>query len=748
MHYQVEHLLGTGGIAKVYATTDPLIAVKLIESTESTESLQAVRREFNCLKSLNHSRIVRAYEWIQIDNHIGYSMQRLEGYNGKVFAGRLQRLPPSERHQKIISIGIQMLETIEYLHQHDWLHRDIKPSNLMIQESAQTTLIDFGTVIQYSAQPTSKGLVGTPRYASPEQIAQKSLTTSSDIYSIGSTLYFLLLNQAPFASRNRSDFIDPSLIDPTVPKHLERLIVQMMSANPNDRGNSTDLIHQLTQVQTTVTPLAGREAPLKIVSQTLRRVHNGEQIHLHIDGTRGSGKTWLQNLVVQSAKRQNLTVIKLEPSISTNVIFEQIAQRSALLIVSVHPYTQKFGLPIITIQVPWLTLAQIRRSIFSKAPKTLDISLMAERLFSLTGGLPKLLLEYLEAYTTNLQFTIPLEPDNLEIGWYPNLTSPQISVVQMLSIVPEPCSSQTIDFVLEIDSTSILRSLESFSLVQQIGEDWCIANDWTVNQTLHLHPVENTQSHLWVSKWRENSVSDHRPIEDIEHLSTMGKLANAKLLGLNTLQHTPRSTQARCLIALGQVYLDIGLLNKANSVLADATALSKAMNDQDTYLRSHALRARVSLEIHQSSPTGAAHALDRLGKIISSQNPWVLSIWLWACGALGDVKTWNKWLSQTLSSIDGLPPVEQLRCHYSMIRGACALGELALANELVKQGLDDSVDWPLLHWEYARVHSLLHGLPPPIAGEMVYNLAAEEILCFKQRWVRVKGKHPDPTWHH
>lgn len=748
MQFQIERLLGTGGIAHVYATTDPNVAIKLLTTTDSTQNYQALKREFACLASLQHPKIITVHEWIESNEHIGFSMELLEGFNGKVFAERLQRLPPSERHQKVVSIGVQLLEAVDYLHQQGWIHRDIKPSNLIIQDDAQTVLIDFGTVVPQNQQPKVHGLIGTPRYASPEQIAQKTLQPASDIYSIGATLYYLLLHQPPFSSRDRSHFIHPTLLDPTVPKHLEDLIIQMMSVTPENRGQITDILHQLTLVRTTVLPLAGREETLRDVSSTLRRVHNGEQIHLHINGTRGSGKTWLYNTIMQSAAQQRLTVIHFTQETAIEPIFEQIAKRHALLILSISPTLEHFGLPQVNIHIPWLTLAQTRRSIFSYAPRTTQISLMSERLFSLSGGLPILLLEYLKRYTHDQVFALPLEPELFSDIWYPALTDVQISIVQLLSVIPEPCSTEIIQTLLEVESDSILEPLKQMSLIQQLDSDWCIANDWTSHQTMMQHPVSNEQIQTWLHQWRSQTQYTHRPIEDIENLSILGHLAEAKSLGLTILQHIPRSKQALCLLALGQVYLDIGLLDNASSVLADATALSKAIEDEESYLRAQALRARTSLETHHSSPTGAAHALDRLSKLLHTNNPWILSVWQWACGALGDQKTWNKWLKRTLMSIDTLSDTAQLRCHYSIIRGACALGDLKMAEQLVSTGLHKSSSWPLLHWEYARVHSLLQGNPPPIAGSMVYDLTATEILCFKQRWIRVKGKHPDPTWHH
>ena len=200
---------------------------------------------------------------------------------------------------------------------------------------------------------------------------------------------------------------------------------------------------------------------------------------------------------------------------------------------------------------------------------------------------------------------------------------------------------------------------------------------------------------------------------------------------------------------LGQIYLDIGMVQPAMEILSEAAALSKAQKMLKIHLRTQSLRARCSLEKHHSSPTGAAHALDRLAPFLETEDPWILSSWQWACGSLGDQKNWLKWLPISLNSCWNNEPSVQLRCLFSIIRGACALGEFETAQTLiekVKPQLNDSV--ALLKWEYARVNSILNDIPPPVTGSLAYHLSAEEIFLLKRRWIRIKGKNPDPTWHH
>ena len=89
----------------------------------------------------------------------------------------------------------------------------------------------------------------------------------------------------------------------------------------------------------------------------------------------------------------------------------------------------------------------------------------------------------------------------------------------------------------------------------------------------------------------------------------------------------------------------------------------------------------------------------------------------------------------------------KIRCAFNVIRGACCIGDLESAKTIITSIEPLLHAYPLLEWEVQRVNSMITDIPPPIVGTLVYELTAQEILLFKKRWVRVKGKHPDPTWY-
>ena len=174
--FTLGRLLGASNLSEVFQAHKEgrNYALKRILNPEHRHLL---KREFDCLKTLHHPNIVKAHDWIESltnTNHAAFTMTQLHGVNGKVLAERLQRLPSAERHRRIVSIGLQLCSALKHIHNEGWIHRDIKPSNLMFEHEHSLLLIDFGTVIKYP-MTSSGGIIGTPRYASPEQLSDHIL---------------------------------------------------------------------------------------------------------------------------------------------------------------------------------------------------------------------------------------------------------------------------------------------------------------------------------------------------------------------------------------------------------------------------------------------------------------------------------------------------------------------------------------------------------------------------------------------
>ena len=756
----IDRLLGSSRLSEVFQVQieERVYALKKVRLSEHYAIL---KREFNCLNTLHHPNIVKVHQWFDDIDSKGcpaFTMTKLNGINGKVFAERLQRLPPNERHKRILQIGIQLCSALSHLHQKGWLHRDVKPSNLMFEQESELLLIDFGTVIAHSqTNSPSTGLVGTPRYAAPEQLSGSTLSPACDQFSLGATLYYLLLNRRPFKDRDRTLPIKPVIIDPSVPIHLSDILMRCMSEHPSNRFSSLQKLGQtLASVQPTDQPLAGREPVIEEIASCIQRVHRGEQVYVQFTGTQGSGKRWAQKTLCDAARIQGIHVLVLNDSDSIDTVLNQLASRTPMIVCSSSSCPPRLGIGAVEIVTHWLSLSEIRRSLFSHAPKTPNLTIKAQWLHEQSNGIPALLVPLLMDYTIHDAFHIPQEPELLvPKEWFANLTDAQISALQLIG----QQGGQGVNFdVLHSTIASIalpeLNELVDRSLLIQTGSTWRLSCLLIATYIQHHYPIDEQQQKQWQALTQPLSLVAPSAISDIDETSAKGHLAKAKKQGESLLSTLPDKERAACLVQLGQVHLDIGNHKEAAKLLADATALSSTVSFGEKsqklsiYLRSQALRARASLEQHNGSPIGAMHALDRLSKVIKLHDPWVNSVWQWALGALGDKRQWNAHLYTALSAQTQNRDSHDIRCHFNILRGACAIGELDYAQQLIDELSINCDKFPLLAWEISRVQSLLQTSPPPKVGTLVYDLSIEDIFLFKRRWVRVKGKHPDPTWHY
>ena len=754
----IGRLLGSSKLSEVYHVTQSNrnYALKCLLSPEHEH---IIKREFECLRTLHHANIVKVHDWIEDFNDSGspaFTMTHLHGVNGKVLAERLQRLPNVERHKRIVQIGVQLCSALQHIHENGWLHRDIKPSNLMFEQETQVLLIDFGTVTPYPNQRKEKGLVGTPRYASPEQLSGGILTTACDQFSLGATLYYLLLNEPAFSSRNRSEPLRPSLLDPSIPTHLESILMKCLELDPTNRFSSIQkVITALHRVQPLDQPLAGREGLIQQIGHCLQRAHLGEQLHVHFQGTRGSGKTWARETLCYAAKQQGIAYRTVQEPSEIQTVLHTLALRQPLIVCSGNTYLPQLGIATVIIEISWLSLSELRRSLFSHAPNTPALNVKAQWLYEQTSGIPALLLPMLLDYTIRDAFHIPQHPElQLPKEWFTSLDETHWNILQRLAysqqgLVIEVLSKETPSTNLET-----MAWLRRCSLVTKQGNLWKLSCVLISKFIQHQHPANCEQIQQWRTLSTASTASTDTinalssTIDMIDVLSAQGLLSQAKNRGLELLEQLEYADRADCLVQLGQVQLDIGNHAEASLLLADATALSNVKTHQHTYLRSQALRARASLEQHNGSPIGAMHALDRLAKLIKYNDPWVTSVWHWSIGALGDHRQWHKHLTASLMQIEDFNTHHRIRCAFNLLRGACAIGDLTAATQIMEQVHSDLSTFPLLEWEIHRVQSLLQNKVPPKIGSLAYGLTAEEIFLFKKRWVRVKGKHPDPTWHH
>jgi serine/threonine protein kinase len=250
--YKIEREVGRGGMGAVYLASradehfQTRVAIKLVK--RGMDSDFVIRRflgERQILAYLNHPHIARLLDGGATEDGLPYFvMEYIEGLPITQYCD-LHRLTTAER----LKLFQQVCSAIQYAHQNLVVHRDIKPGNILVTNSGEVKLLDFGIakLLAPELSPTDItakfGRLMTPDYASPEQVKGEPITTASDIYSLGVLLYQLLTGHRPYHIGNTS------------PMEMVRLICEQEPDRPSTVVNrSITLAPQNEQTEKTLTP--------------------------------------------------------------------------------------------------------------------------------------------------------------------------------------------------------------------------------------------------------------------------------------------------------------------------------------------------------------------------------------------------------------------------------------------------------------------------------------------------------------
>ncbi len=246
--YRIVDKLGDGGMGEVYravradGTYEKQVAIKLVQSGLSTDYFLArFKNERQILASLDHPNIARLIDGGSTEEGLPYVvMEFIEGQRIDEYCEQ-HRLDIPER----LKLFCTVCSAVQYAHKNLVVHRDLKPGNILVTQEGVPKLLDFGIAkILHSEQESQEARTATllplltPEYASPEQVRNEAITTSSDVYSLGVVLYVLLSGHHPYKSERAGPHDLIRAICETEPKKPSAVVSQPQPSDPKNAPRS------------------------------------------------------------------------------------------------------------------------------------------------------------------------------------------------------------------------------------------------------------------------------------------------------------------------------------------------------------------------------------------------------------------------------------------------------------------------------------------------------------------------------
>ena len=250
--YQIESLVGMGGMANVYRGTDiktgNAIAVKVLkeEFLDNEELVRRFKNESKAISILDHPNIVKVYD-VSVTDRLQYIV--MEYVDGITLKEYLKQRGGALTWKETVHFATQVLSALQHAHSKGIIHRDVKPQNIMLLANGSIKMMDFG-IARFSraqSQTVSDKAIGSVHYISPEQAKGDKTDARTDIYSVGVMLYEMLSGKLPFdgdgavsiAIMQISDKAKPlAQVAPNVPEGLCQITEKAMEKDPAKRYQS------------------------------------------------------------------------------------------------------------------------------------------------------------------------------------------------------------------------------------------------------------------------------------------------------------------------------------------------------------------------------------------------------------------------------------------------------------------------------------------------------------------------------
>lgn len=327
--YQILNRLGGGGMGELYRAVDRLtgrtVALKRVSPPKKPSGLSspwdnsailrlALAHEFRTLASLRHPHVISVLDYgFDVNNQPFFTMELQEDARTILEAGNGQPLPVQ------ISLLVQLMLALAYVHRRGIIHRDLKPSNVLVKDG-QVKVLDFGVA---GTPEEAETIAGTLAYMAPEVLRGEGATKASDLYAVGVIAFELFAHRRPFVADDPARLIEaitdtePDFSVMRVDQKVVEVIGRLLEKRPKLRYPDADaVIHALCQASGQPVPqesvliresflqaatFVGREAEIAQLSDALQDVLEGRGSAWLVAGESGVGKSrLLEELRVQA----------------------------------------------------------------------------------------------------------------------------------------------------------------------------------------------------------------------------------------------------------------------------------------------------------------------------------------------------------------------------------------------------------------------------------------------------------------
>ena len=281
--YEVFSEIDRGSMGIVYLGHDPFVnrsvalKVALADSLTDPDSGAQYRKMFfneaHTAGMLTHPNIISIFDAGVDEDTLYIVMEYIEGGDTLKSHTKPENLLPIE---KVVEIIFKCANALDYAHRQSVVHRDIKPSNILITNDKDAKIGDF-SIAQITKLDNTitapQGVMGSPKYMSPEQLREETITPQSDLFSLGVVMYELLTGRHPFLTDSFSRLVNiilneepPPMSDfrSDVPEVLEQIVRKAMQKNIEDRYQmgvdfATDLSHAFDNLESKQQDISAEE---------------------------------------------------------------------------------------------------------------------------------------------------------------------------------------------------------------------------------------------------------------------------------------------------------------------------------------------------------------------------------------------------------------------------------------------------------------------------------------------------------